>query len=167
MAVAGVVAAGVVLASYGSLVHEPARFGQHWDVSFGNFSTDASVDEAVRFLESTGNVASAVGELSADGSIADQSVTAVAYLPAIGTMEPTVTRGRVPVGAGEVLLGETAARELGLEIGDDVPLAIDVLGASQSVTVVGLGVAGTGLADPHPGRVAYLAPGRWRARPSR
>ena len=90
MAVAGVVAAGVVLASYGSLVHEPARFGQRWDVSFGDFSTGASVDEAVRFLESKGTSPVRSGELSADGSIADQSVTVVAYLPAIGTMEPTV-----------------------------------------------------------------------------
>ena len=85
-------------------------------------------------------------------------MTVVAYLPGIGRMEPTVASGRVPIGPDEVLLGETAARALGVEIGDEIPLTIEFVGSTQSVTVVGFGVAGTALADPHPGRVAYVAP---------
>ena len=158
MAVASVVAAGVVLSSYDALVHEPERFGQRWDVSFGDFSTRASMDEAVAFLEARGDVASAVGELSAAGTARDLPVTVVAYLPGIGRMEPTVASGRVPIGPDEVLLGETAARALGVEIGDEIPLTMEFVGSTQSVTVVGFGVAGTALADPHPGRVAYVAP---------
>ena len=158
MAVASVVAAGVVLSSYDALVHEPERFGQRWDLSFGDFSTRASMDEAVALLEARGDVASAVGELSDAGTARDLSVTVVAYLPGIGRMEPTVASGRVPIGPDEVLLGETAARALGVEIGDEIPLTIDFVGSTQSVTVVGFGVAGTALADPHPGRVAYVTP---------
>jgi putative ABC transport system permease protein len=158
MAVASVVAAGVVLSSYDALLQEPERFGQRWDVSFGDFSTRASMEEAVAFLEARGDVASAVGELSDAGTARDLPVTVVAYLPGIGRMEPTVASGRVPIGPDEVLLGETAARALGVEIGDEIPLTIDFLGSTRSVTVVGFGVAGTALADPHPGRVAYVTP---------
>ena len=139
-------------------MHEPERFGQRWDLSFGDFSTRASMDDAVALLEARGGHRQPRWASSAAGTAHDLSVTVVAYLPGIGRMEPTVASGRVPIGPDEVLLGETAARALGVEIGDEIPLTIDFVGSTQSVTVVGFGVAGTALADPHPGRVAYVTP---------
>ena len=97
------------------------------------------------------------GEVTSAATVGGEPALMVIYEPMVGEIEPTVAAGRVPVAADEVMLGETVARDQGLEIGDQVPITVEFIDGERAYTVVGLGVVGSGAEDPNPGRTALLS----------
>ena len=88
--------------------------------------------------------------------VGGEPVSAVAYEPFVGRLEPNVQEGRALDGQGEVVVGSTLARSLDLQLGDRVPLEFSFSGGPRDLEVVGIGpVAAMGF-DVDPGRSVLI-----------
>jgi ABC-type lipoprotein release transport system permease subunit len=129
----GVVAVTVTFgANLLRLVDTPRLYGQAWDVAFdGQFGTVTPR----QFNQVTGNVPGISdvtfgvhGTVSIEGPGGDSApADPSAVIPAIGLaagtgplMSPTVLDGRPPRTAGEIVLGTSVLRQLGLRVGERV-----------------------------------------------
>lgn len=102
------------------VVDRPARAGGVWD-AFAHVDDPAKGDALGRALRAVPEVASASPGGWIPLSSGDQFVFATVYDPGHG-IEPAVTRGRAPVAASEVALGEAAMERLGVGLGDTLEL---------------------------------------------
>jgi ABC-type antimicrobial peptide transport system permease subunit len=75
-----------------------------------------------------------------------------------GTLDPTVTSGRLPRAPDEVLLGTRTAASLRARIGSTVPVSISAFPGDITFRVVGLGVLAPFSALEQLGRGAVLSP---------
>jgi hypothetical protein len=149
-AMAGVVLAASVLvvapalvASLQHLVSTPSGYGATWDRSISGLQSGEppGVREHLRALDGVERAAAMYGTELVVGT---ESLWAVALEPvgvATPSVAPTITRGREPIRASEIALGELTLRRLGAQIGDEVPVAASVAGAApQPHTIVGTAV---------------------------
>ncbi len=135
VSVAGVIAVTVLMASVHVAQNEPARFGWTWDSKpdvqdpsatsrlEAGLTADSDVKAAARMV---GDVVDVRGIPTSVRAIQDQK----------GSTSFTVTRGRMPTGPDDVVLGQTTMHDLGLDLGREVPIT-DKQGAHHSMTVVG------------------------------
>ncbi len=166
-AMAGVVLASSVLvvapalaASLHHLVSTPAAYGATWDRSISGLQPGepAGVREHLRTL---GGVERTSAMYGTELVVGTESLWAVALEPvddATPAVAPTITRGREPLRASEIALGELTLRRLGAQIGDEVPVAASVAGATpQPHTIVGSAVINA-TDEGSPGLGAVLSP---------
>ncbi len=113
-----------VLSFAGSVRHlfdEPSLYGWSWDVQVGAGFSPELTAEAQRIARdpSVGSVAlAAQARLAIGGSPVD----ALGIGSTRGSVEPTVVEGRAPASPDEVLLGGRTLQDLGLSVGDTVPV---------------------------------------------
>ena len=166
-AMAGVVLASSVLvvapglvASLHHLVATPAGYGATWDRSISGLQSGEppGVREHLGTLDGVERAAAMYGTELVVGT---ESLWAVALEPvdeATPAVAPTITRGREPLRASEIALGELTLRRLGAQIGDEVPVAASVAGATpQPHTIVGTAVINA-TDEGSPGLGAVLSP---------
>ncbi|HEX6786798.1 MAG TPA: FtsX-like permease family protein, partial [Acidimicrobiales bacterium] len=166
-AMAGVVLASSVLvvapglvASLHHLVSTPAGYGVTWDRSISGLQ--AGEPPGVReHLRTLGGVERTAAMYGTELVVGTESLWAVALEPVDETtpaVAPTITRGREPLRASEIALGELTLRRLGAQLGDEVPVAASVAGATpQPHTIVGTAVINA-TDEGSPGLGAVLSP---------
>ena len=111
VAVAGIVGVGVIVASIDHLDRTPSAWGWVWSTTpdyFGNGSID-SIDRELALDTRL----DAVGTWTSDSIVVGGTpITTYALKTLRGTLDPTTTAGRLPVGATEVALGRATMRAL-------------------------------------------------------
>lgn len=127
IAVAAVAGAGTFGANLLRLVGTPGLYGQHWDIAFdGQF---ASVTPK-QFSQITGHVPGVTGvTFGVHGSvtIGKTLIPAIGLAPGKGpVMSSTVLTGRPPATGDEIVLGTSVLRQLGLRVGQTVPVSTPV-----------------------------------------
>ncbi|UDY34320.1 ABC transporter permease [Dermatobacter hominis] len=151
--VVGLVASLVFLRSLDHLVATPAAYGINSDLSI-EVPEDA-VQQRTTELANDPDLDAVVAEWSTPSIRVDGvSVGTVALAPAKGSTRVTILEGREVAGPDEVVLVPGLARELDLDVGDDVELT----GTSDrriDATVVGLGLDPQVLSSS-PGRTAIV-----------
>jgi hypothetical protein len=127
IAVAAVAGAGTFGANLLRLVGTPGLYGQDWDIAFdGQF---ASVTPK-QFSQITGHVP---GITTVTFGVHGSVMIGKTVIPAIGlapgkgpVMSSTVLTGRPPATGGEIALGTSVLRQLGLRVGQTVPVSTPV-----------------------------------------
>jgi hypothetical protein len=121
----GVVASSLVFStSLGGLVSTPARYGWPYDaaviIGFGYGGADeAAIDRSLDRPEVEGWGMAALGPIAIDG----QNIAGIAALIGFDGLPLDVDAGRAPIADDEIALGVRSARELGVDIGDEVALS--------------------------------------------
>jgi hypothetical protein len=137
LAVLGVVGAAVFASSLRSLVHDGSRFGNDYDVVFGNGWFAPPTD-----LRTT-----LTGQPDVDGLMlmsagfarhGDDTVELVGTQSVQGGLTPRLLSGRQPVGLDEIALGRLTAHRLGVGVDDTIEL--EGTAGSVTFTIVGLAV---------------------------
>jgi putative ABC transport system permease protein len=139
IAVAAVAGAGTFGANLLRLVGTPALYGQDWDIAFdGQFATVTPK----QFSQITGHVAGVTGvTFGVHGSvtIGNTVIPAIGLAPGKGpVMSSTVLTGRPPATRGEIVLGTSVLRQLGLRVGQTVPVRTPV--GKRPMLITGSGV---------------------------
>jgi ABC-type lipoprotein release transport system permease subunit len=160
LAVGVIVASAGLVASLTELVDVPSRFGATWDLSIG--SLQQGEPEGVRDrLQGIGGIERAGALLGTELIVGTESLWATAIEPvgaALAPVTPAILRGREPIRADEIGLGELTRARLGVQIGDQVPVAASLAGARPlSMTVVGTAVINS-TDEGSPGLGAVLSP---------
>jgi hypothetical protein len=124
VAVAAVAGAGTFGANLLRLVGTPGLYGQDWDIAFdGQFATVTPK----QFSQITGHVPGVTGvTFGVHGSvmIGKTVIPAIGLAPGKGpVMSSTVLTGRPPATGGEIALGTSVLRQLGLRVGQTVPVS--------------------------------------------
>jgi ABC-type lipoprotein release transport system permease subunit len=131
------VTALVFAASLQHLLDTPRLFGRTWDFEMAGGGPPLEHD-LVQRLTSDPRIAAvatgAVGPVQLEG----RTTTANAMDNVKGAVLPTVLSGRAPRTPDELLVGDLAARRLGLELGDTVRVGSGA--HSERLRVVGVGV---------------------------
>ena len=143
-AIAVAVATIVFASSLDRVVHDGRFYGSNFDLALdfeGDLSADAAlVDGVVAEIASDSAVERVsemrITEITVDG----QPETSLAFGASGHTdpITPTIASGRAPTAAGEIALGLTTMRQLGVGIGDNVNVDID--GTPGTAKVVGRAV---------------------------
>ena len=139
IAVTGLLAAGVVAASYHELSATPANWGVPWQ-AIPDYFGDEAVDDVVVALAADDRV-QAVGLYSAASLVLDGRAISGSALESVkGDMVLTKLEGRLPSTPTEIALGSETADQLGLAIGDTAEAVPGDGGDPVPLTVVGLAV---------------------------
>ncbi len=133
------VATAVFAASLSTLVSTPRAYGWPWDVAavhnlgYGGLDVDRLAEQ----LDEDADVARWTAFAIQPGwSLKGEPVTAIVGYDATADVDLPVLSGRLPSAPGEIAIGRTTARELGVEVGDQVELH-GIEGPSEVVTVTG------------------------------
>jgi hypothetical protein len=150
LGIAGVVAAATFLYGLDHLKRTPRLVGWNWDTAGYDAASEGSsgrsdLDAALRDAKSVERVGGLSVYATQGISLADLKGEAFPMAFATGghAIEPTVTKGRAPKAADEVLLHRHLADALGADVGDAVTLrGVDARGATveREFELVGLGV---------------------------
>jgi len=135
--VAGVVGASAFAASLDRLVSDPGRFGHNYTLGIGDIA-DLSAGELRTTFEGDPDIE---GLMILSGGQARAGVTTVRLIGVEhvqGDLAPVLLAGRLPAGPDEVALGRVTARQLHLNVGDE--LALVGVGGRGSYRIVGLTV---------------------------
>lgn len=120
IAVAAVVAAAVFGASLVGLIGTPRAYGQNWDavtdLGFGGVSPQM----AARFLTATPAIAQYAPGDYGEVTIAGKPIAAIGLNDDAGYL--TLLAGRAPRGGTEIALGARTMHDLGLRLGQTVPV---------------------------------------------
>ena len=117
LAVAAIVAAGVVTSSHDRLVANPSRWGVGWSSEPDVFG-GSSVDELAPRLAHDDRLAAATRFSSGGFRVGGRDVTAYAITPIRGHVAPTALEGRLPAAADEVALGVQSLADAHVRIGE-------------------------------------------------
>jgi len=118
LSVAGIVATLAFGASVDRLVHEPARYGQAADLTV----VDAREPDMARLVGDP-RVAALATVYSSTVLLADgRPLPGSAAVARKGVIPVAVATGRLPTGYGEIALSPRVARELGVGVGDVLPV---------------------------------------------
>lgn len=122
IAIAAVVAAGCVVASYDRLVSEPERYGASWDVVVGQYSQSGPLADGVAKLRANPAVVGAAGyyEQRNTAKVEGREALFLALADYVGHVDPVMARGRAPTADNEAALGRDTARRIGRNIGDEI-----------------------------------------------
>ena len=146
-AVATAAAAGAIVfgASLSELVDDPDEYGWPWDIAvitgagYGDTIMDAVDDRLARDDLRDDVVDRAFFGFDPALVIEDQPAPAIFSLAGEGDVELPVLEGRMPVDAGEALLGSETARALGLDVGDRTTITSEEFGEIDlEVTAIGV-----------------------------
>ncbi|WP_066364154.1 ABC transporter permease [Herbidospora mongoliensis] len=161
--VLGVVAAAVFAAGVADAVARPERFGRHYAlmVVFGHGGRDFTpARPALTSIAAVPGVAGALDLRVASGRSGQVSVVAHTYDPVGAPVPLILTEGGPPRLDGDIVLGVTTARDLGVHLGDRIPLTGDA--ATRTMRVTGLGFAvESSTSDYDTG--AWITPGAYDA----
>lgn len=124
-------------ASLHSLFRDPRLYGWNWDVQIGDAFAPDLLGQAQRLTTDPAVAAVGVGTISRL-QIRQLSVDTLASEALTGKIEPVVVEGRVPTGPAEILLGTRTLGDLGVHIGDVVPVGLG--DRTSPMRVVGRGV---------------------------
>jgi len=124
VAVAAVAAAGTFGANLLRLVETPSLYGQNWNIAFqGQFDTVTPK----QFAQYTGHVSGITGVtfgVNGTVTIGTTVIPAIGLAPGTGPMtSSTVLAGRPPATGGDIALGTSVLRQLGLRVGQTVKVA--------------------------------------------
>jgi ABC-type antimicrobial peptide transport system permease subunit len=127
IAVAAVAAAGTFGANLLRLVGTPSLYGQDWNIAFeGQFATVT----AKQFSQITGHVPGITDVtygVHGTVTIGKTVIPAIGLAPGTGPMtSSTVITGRPPITAGQLVLGGSVLRQLGLRVGETVKVSTPV-----------------------------------------
>ncbi|MET0726957.1 MAG: FtsX-like permease family protein [Acidimicrobiales bacterium] len=124
-------------ASVNRFIDEPARYGANFDFATGA-GGDAVAEPVRELLEADPDVADLTLYGTLLTSVGSVSLDVTGMQPLRGTLEPEVLEGRLAERANEIVLGRVAARQLGVEVDEE----LTVVGVDGSVTfrVTGLAV---------------------------
>jgi putative ABC transport system permease protein len=124
-------------ASLGRFIDEPARYGSNFDLGIGA-GGDEVPEEVRTLLEQDPDVAAVTLYGTVLASVGATSLDITGMEPVRGDLRPDLLSGVLPGGADEIVLGRVAARQVGVEVGDDLVVS----GAAGAVTfhVSGLAV---------------------------
>jgi ABC-type lipoprotein release transport system permease subunit len=135
IAVAAVAGAGTFGANLLRLVSTPSLYGQDWDIAYdGQFATVTPK----QFSQLTAHVPGITGvTFGVHGMVTIGKTVVPAIGLAAGTgpmMSSTVLNGRPPATAGEIALGASVLRDLGLRVGQTVPVSTPAGKRSMLIT---------------------------------
>jgi putative ABC transport system permease protein len=136
--VLGVLVGALVFgASLGRFIDEPASYGSNYDLGIGA-GGDEVPEEVRTLLEQDPDVAAVTLYGTVLASVGTTSLDITGMEPVRGDLRPDLLSGVLPRGAEEIVLGRVAARQVGVEVGDDLVVS----GAAGAVTfhVSGLAV---------------------------
>jgi putative ABC transport system permease protein len=106
-------------ASVDRLIDDPARHGSNFDFATGA-GEDQVPPEIQALLEQDPDVADVTLYGTSFASVGATSLDVTGMERLRGSLEPDVLAGRLPANAREMVLGRTSARELGVDVDDDV-----------------------------------------------
>ena len=164
LAVAVLVVSAGLVASLTRLVEVPSRFGATWDVSIS--SLQQGEREGVRDrLGTLDGIERAGAMLGTELIVGTESLWATAIEPvdpSVPPVTPAILRGREPIRADEIALGELTRDRLGAHIGDRIPVSSSLAGA-EPVAMTLVGTAAVNSTDEgSPGLGAILSPEGFR-----
>jgi ABC-type lipoprotein release transport system permease subunit len=158
--VLGVLAALTFSAGISDAIANPARFGQTWQLTtyFGEDGKDGGpAGVASRAAAADRDVTGFLDVRIAGAQAGRVSIESFTYAPVDGKRLPVVlTAGRMPAGPGEIALGPTTAKELGVGVGSAVRLAGG--SAARAMTVSGIAFVPSGPHNDYD-QGAWLTPG--------
>jgi ABC-type lipoprotein release transport system permease subunit len=140
IAVAAVVGALAFTGSLDGLLDQPARYGVLWDAEVVSVGSSTEGVAAASDAALTDPDVDAVGEgyVGVPLAIGDLRVSGIALDNRRGpSLMATVLEGRLPLRAGEVILGTQTMRELHVGIGDSVSIQVAGTPAAPSDKIVG------------------------------
>ena len=151
--VAGVLACGTFLTSLHHLVDRPERWGWTWSAAATTGDAPALAEQLDDLAAEDGveAVATVRGGLLRAGQ---EEVTAYAFVPVAGEVDPTLRRGRLPEADDEIAVGEVTGDKLGVDVGDTLTVD-DPAGGELDLRVVGT-VALPTFNDRQPGQGSLL-----------
>ena len=146
--VAGVVGAGVFVASVEAGRDQPDRYGWTWDTQ-PDLVVENPVAVVTRMADDP-DLAAVAAVSCAPLRVDDETLYGCAFDDWKGTTGAALAAGRPPVGPNEVALGAVTMERLGVSLGDAIPS-----GAGASLTVVGRAVIPM-VENAEPGQGAIL-----------
>lgn len=122
LAVAAVSATGVFGTSLHHLTTTPSLYGQPFDAWFSpdNLSGHAQAESMVSTIESRPDVTAVTAGISGDITVDGTTIHALAGQPLRGGLLLTTTAGRLPEAPGEIALGASTLRQVGVRVGSRV-----------------------------------------------
>jgi putative ABC transport system permease protein len=127
IAVAAVAGAGTFGANLLRLVSTPSLYGQNWDIAFdGQFAT-VTPKQFSQLTAHVPGITDVTFGIHGTVTIGKTVIPAIGLAPGTGPMtSSTVLDGRPPANGGEIALGASVLRDLGLRIGQTVPVSTPV-----------------------------------------
>jgi hypothetical protein len=126
IAVTGFLAVTAVERSAGQLTSTPRLYGANWDAQL-ELDSERSPDDLIAPLKADPDVVGIASldtpeeqEFDAVGPRGTVSVEPQALIAIVGSIVPTLVEGRLPVGPGEVAIGDTVGSALGAGLGDTI-----------------------------------------------
>jgi len=156
LAVAVAVGAAGVVGSLDDLRSSPDRLGQAWDASAGNFASVDGLELGKQTMGELPGIDAVAGESSIPAEVDGRSVTAVSHVPITGELVPALVRGRPVSDTDEVVVGELLAEDLGVDLGDSLPVSFSFSEEPVDLDVVGIGAVGAMGFDLDPGRALLV-----------
>ena len=139
IAVAAVAGAGTFGANLLRLVSTPSMYGQDWDIAYdGQFDT-ITPKQFSQLTAHVPGITDVTFGMHGSVTIGTTVIPAIGLAPGIGpTMSSTVLDGRPPATGGEIALGASVLRQLGLHVGQTVPVSTPV--GTRSMVITGSAV---------------------------
>jgi len=162
---ASLVIAGLTFgASIARLLDEPARYGDNYDIGFGE-GAETIPDPVRQQLETNPGIAGATLYGATIVTVGNRAIGIVGMEPVRGELVPAVIEGRLPSADDEVALGRHVARDLDVGVGDDIEVSVP--SGVQQLHVTGIAIIPTIEESDQVGQVALLtADGLRRADPA-
>jgi ABC-type lipoprotein release transport system permease subunit len=129
---AAVTASLTVAASLDHQLSDPARYGVRWDAQVAQFTEDTVARDAPARLLDDDRVAGLATGFIERAHVTGRETTVAAMDLVKGDLRPPLVDGSYPAGPDSVALGARTMRDLGVDLGDEVTLAIDELGGRAS-----------------------------------
>ncbi len=154
LAVTAVITASGGAASLRRVADSPERFGVPWDALVSGDPAPERQAEILARLAALPGVAAAAAIPGNTVSIDDRELWIQAMVPIEGIepVRPVITAGREPTGDAEIALGAITMRQFGLDVGSEVSLRSQIVGADpRRYRVVGVTMVTDGY-EPNVGK---------------
>jgi ABC-type lipoprotein release transport system permease subunit len=159
LGVAALVGALTFGASLTQLRDTPRLYGQTWDLEISGFEDEDAARARAALRDDPRVVAFSGGQAGAPLRIDGERVGGVAMKLFEGDVSLPVLEGRAPEGRGELALGARTLRQLDVDIGDAVDVAVEGSGTRpRRMRVVGVAVFPTVSETAKLGEGALVAP---------
>jgi putative ABC transport system permease protein len=137
--VASIVLAIVFVSNLNTLLHTPERFGWTWNRMLQTDQTvnSKTITDVGTHLGASSDVAGWADIVPATLTVNGHSVPGIGLRPGTNQLLPTMARGRVPTGLGEIALGGRTLHALHLHLGDTVNVGVAGSTDTQAQTIVG------------------------------
>jgi hypothetical protein len=123
--VVAVVAALTFARSLDRLLETPARYGFPFDAVLGSADNDDTSEDVNPALQRSSVVTDATQVASSRLSLNGEDIPVFGFESIKGTALPTIVRGRLPVAAGEIAMGERDMDSTGAGVGGTIKAAVE------------------------------------------